>query len=140
MANGDVTKIAILSRTKLPGGGTKTDGTPVQNKVLLTGELTCTYVSTGINIASTTGVADGQTLPVALGFENLDFIDFSLKSTDGAAPDDDKLYHFDVSHSTWLIYAVEDVGQADAAAPGNGDAIVLSFMAVGDDRGAAELT
>ncbi len=143
MANGDVTKVAILGRYLLPGGGNTTAGAQRQNKVFLWGEITCTGLSTGIDIGTgNAGAAmnSAATWPDALGLDAVDALEFTLKSTGGAAVADDALYLFDVSHDTWLIHGLEDVGVADAAAPSDGDALVLSFWAVGDKGTEGELT
>ena len=132
MANGDVSKIAVLGRFKLPGGGTTTAGVQSQNKVLMWGELTCTAADAGISVFASGSVGAHATMPEALGLDTIDAIEFTLKSTDGAAVADEALYMFDYSHSTWLIHALESVGNTDPVPPTAGDALVLSFWAIGD--------
>ncbi len=132
MANGDVTKVAVLGSYNLPGGGNTTTGAQKQNKALIWGEVTCTAADAGIDIASTSGVADAATWPTALGFENIDILEFNIKTIAGEAAVDDNVYFFDVSHDTWLIHALEDVGQSNAIPPTAGDTLILTFWAVGD--------
>ncbi|KKN92390.1 hypothetical protein LCGC14_0208810 [marine sediment metagenome] len=133
MANGDVTKVVVLGRYVLPGGGNTTTGKQRQNKVIMWGEATCTAANAGIDITAAGSIGGtGRTWPQTLGLNAIDLLEFTLKSTDGAVVADDALYFFDVSHSTWLIHALEDVGVADASPPSAGDALVLSFWAIGD--------
>ena len=135
MANGDISKIAVLGRVKLPGCGTTTAGAQSQGKVVMWGELTCTAADAGINIAASGSYGAFTTVPEALGLDTLDFIEFTLKSTDGALVADDTLYLFGYGWDpalAGLIHALEDVGANNSAPPTAGDALVLSFWAVGD--------
>ena len=132
MANGDITKIKILSKVKLPGGGHTTAGVAKNNKVMVTGEITATYVSTGINLANEGGVK-------ALGANSADFIKFTLGTTDGSAIADDKLYLIQLDHADGLIYMLEDIGAANAAAPTDADSVTLKYLLVGDAH-TADLT
>jgi hypothetical protein len=141
MADGDITSVKVLGRTVLPGGGNTLTGVQVQNKVLVWGQINCSYHSSGIDPASATGVYGASgTLPNALGLKTLDTISFNLAATDGGVMANDALYLFSYNKSTDLIFALEDVGVADAAAPGNSDVLDLRFFAIGDDAAAAELT
>jgi len=132
MANGDITAIKILSKVKLPGGGFTPAGVVKNNKVLVTGQITATYVSTGIVLSAEGGVK-------ALGADTADFIKFTLGTTDGQAIADDKLHLWQLDHADGLIYGIEDIGQADAAAPTDGDAVTLNYLLVGDEH-TADLT
>jgi hypothetical protein len=142
MANGDVTKVAVLGRFLLPGGGNTLTGAQRQNKTLIWGEIVCTAADTGINIAAagSQGVFTGW--DDALGLNAVDLLEFTLKTPDttGQAVADDKLYFFDVSHSTWLIHHTEDAGSADPQPVTAGDDLVLTFWAIGDDANQTELT
>jgi len=132
MANGDITAIKILSRIPLPGGGHTVTGVAKNNKVLVIGEITATYVSTGIDLSAEGGVP-------ALGADTADFIKFSLNTTDGAVIADDALYLIQLDHADGLIYMLENVGVADAAAPTDADAVTLRYVLVGDSH-VADLT
>ena len=48
MANGDITAIKQLGSFTIPGGGNTLTGVSKNNKVMVWGEITATYVSTGI--------------------------------------------------------------------------------------------
>lgn len=132
MANGDITAIKKLFRVALPGGGHTNTGVAKNNKVLVVGEITATYVSTGISLVNEGGVK-------ALGAETADFLKFSLNTTDGASIADDALYLIQLDHADGLIYMLEDVGAANAAAPTDGDAVTLRYLLVGDAH-VADLT
>lgn len=141
MANGDVTKVAVLGRYLLPGGGNTTTGAQRQNKVFMWGEITCTAADAGINIGAAGSVgAFGADWPEALGLNAIDAIEFTAKTVGGQAMADDKGYFFDVSHSTWLIHHTEDAGAADPVPITAGDALTLGFWAIGDKGTEAELT
>ncbi len=144
MASGDITSVKVLGRTVLPGGGNTLTGVQVQNKVLVWGQINCSYHSSGIDPASATGVFGASgTLAGAVGLKTLDTVSFNLAATDGAAMADDALYIFGVDVSgVGLIFALENVG-ADGNAttqPTDGDVLDLRFFAIGDDAAAAELT
>jgi hypothetical protein len=133
--DGDLVSVKILSRTLLPGGGVTTTGKKVQNKVLVTGEITVQWVSTGIDFSTATGAAPGGDFKL-LGCDVLDFVEFSLRSTDGAAPANDKLYMFALNRSTSVLYGFEDVGAGQSLPPSDGDVLKLSYIAVGDNHDA----
>lgn len=144
MADGDITSVVILGRTVLPGGGHTLTGGAVQNKVLVWGQINCSYHSSGIDPASSTGVfGTPGTLAGAVGLATLDTISFNQAATDGAAMADDALSVFLANTSgIGVIFALENVGaNGDATiAPTNGDVLDLRFLAVGDDANVAELT
>ncbi len=133
MANGDITYIRKLGSTLLPGGGQSTTGGKKQNKVLVWGKISCTYVSTGVAL-------DGLSNPLqALGVETLDFIDFQVKDTGAGTMADDAIYLVRLDRVDNKIFVIEDVGAADAAAPTDGDILDLRYWALGDAP-AADLT
>jgi hypothetical protein len=132
MANGDITSIKVTSRQFLPGTGRNTNG-ELRSKVMVTGEIAASYVSTGIALS---GV--NQTIR-ALGATVIDFIDMRVKTTDGAAVSDENLYLVSLNHSTNKIYVQENVGANNSAAATDGDALVLQYMLVGDAH-VADLT
>jgi hypothetical protein len=134
MASGDVTKVAVLGRFLLPGGGNTTTGAQRQNKVLLWGEITCTAADAGININASGSVGNHTGWPNALGLDVLDIIECTLKTPDptGQTMANDKGYLFSVSHSGWLIHHTEDAGSANPIPITSGDDLVLTFWAIGD--------
>ncbi len=133
MANGDVTKVQPLGRVLLPGGGNTLTGVQVQQKVLVWGKITCTYVSTGVNPASATGVLGaGGSFPKAMGVDTLDFVELTLNGTDGADATKDLIRTFQLDTGSDLIFGLESIGGANSAAPTDGDALDLRYFAVGD--------
>ena len=141
MADGDITKVQELGRISLPGGGNTTAGLEVQNKVLVWGVITATYVSTGINPASATGIfAAGGTLAKVFGVENIDFCELTLTKTDGAVATKDIVRTFALDRGDDLIFGLETIGASQAAAPTDADAVELGYLVVGDSSSYAELT
>ena len=134
MADGDITAIKQLGRIQLPGGGNTIGGVQKQNKIVVWGQITATYVSTGINLSNEGDVK-------ALGVDNLDFLEIvvDVNSTDDNI-DKDNLTLVNLDTTNDLIFALESLGQANAAAPGNADAMTLRYWAIGDAADAAELT
>ena len=141
MASGDITKVQELGRVSLPGGGNTTAGVQVQNKVLVWGRITATYVSTGINPASATSIMGASgTLAKTFGVENIDFAELTLTKTSGAVADKDNLRTFVLDRGSDLIFGLESLGQNNSAAPTDQDAVELSYLVVGDSSSYAELT
>jgi hypothetical protein len=148
MASGDITKVQPLGRVVLPGGGNTLTGKQIQNKVMTWGKITCSYVSTGVNPASATGVlgTGGTFTKSVFGLETLDFVELTLNGTTasngtahGAAPGDadkDNIRTVVLDTGSDLVFALETIGQAQAAAPTNGDLLDLRWFAVGDAHNA----
>ncbi len=134
MADGDITAIKQLGRIQLPGGGNTTAGVQKQNKILVWGQITATYVSTGINLSNEGGVK-------ALGVDNLDFVEIvvDVNSTDDNI-DKDNLTLVNLDTTNDLIFCLESLGQTNAAAPGNADAMTFRYWAIGDAADVADLT
>jgi hypothetical protein len=136
MASGDITKVQTLGRFVLPGGGNTLTGKQIQNKVVTWGKLTCTYVSTGVNPGASGSQGGGNmTLPQMVGLETLDFIELTLNWTDGADANKDAIRTFQYDTDSDLIFGLENIGidtGAGAAAPTDGDALDLRWLAVGD--------
>jgi hypothetical protein len=125
MGNGDVTIKTLYSHAL--GGGRDANGNPQQGKRFVVGEINGVYVSTGMNLSKHGG-------PQAFGVNNLDYLFMEvISSGDAAVPDAAKLPHADYDHANQLIFVVEDLGQTTPAVPTNADAIVIRFVAIGDD-------
>jgi hypothetical protein len=144
MASGDITNVQPLGRVVLPGGGNTLTGKQVQNKVMTWGKITCTYVSTGVNPASATGVlGTGATFTKSVfGLEVLDFVELTLNGTSGADATKDAIRTFQLDTDSDLIFGLENIGldnPTGAAAPTDGDTLDLRWFAVGDGH-VAELT
>jgi hypothetical protein len=124
MADGDVT-IKILYSHNL-GGGRDANGVPKQNKRFVVGQIDGTYVSTGLNISKHGG-------PQAFGVNNLDYIFIEPIKLNAADPDSEKLFFACYDHANDLIFVAEDLGQSTPGDPENAEAVVLRFIAIGDD-------
>jgi hypothetical protein len=125
MADGDVTIKTLYSHAL--GGGRDANGNPKQGKRFVVGQITGTYHSSGLALNKHGG-------PQAFGVNNLDYLFLEvISSGDGAVPDALKLPHADYDHANQKIFVVEDLGQTTPAVPTNADAMVLRFIAVGDD-------
>lgn len=131
MADGDITANKVLYRQTV-GAGQDADGVQKNTKVLVVGELTCTYHSSGIAV-NKLGTS-------AFGVSNVDFIHLNPITIAGASPITQKLFKADYDHANQKIFLLEDVGQANPAIPSNADACVIKYVVLGDDAGAPELT
>jgi hypothetical protein len=144
MASGDITKVQTLGRVLLPGGGQTLTGKKVQNKVMTWGKITCTYVSTGVSPGASGSQGGGNlTLPDLVGVATLDFIELTLNWTDGADAANSKIRTFQYDTDSDLIFGLENIGYdnaSGAAAPTDGDALDLRWLAVGDAPDVADLT
>jgi hypothetical protein len=148
MANGDITNVQPLGRVVLPGGGNTLTGKQVQNKVMTWGKITCSYAAAGVNPDSATGsLGQGATFTkTVFGLETLDFVELTLNATKqsngtvhGAAPGDadkDNVRTVQLDTGSDLIFALEDIGAANAAAPTAGDLLDIRWFAVGDAHNA----
>ena len=131
MANGDINVKVLYSQSL--GGGFTTGGLAKNTKRLVVGEITGTYVSTGLAVNKFGG-------PAAFGLTTMDFIKVIPWSLNAAYPAEDDLFDacYDVTNAK--IFCNEDIGQAGAGNdPDDGEAVVLRFVAVGDDATAPEL-
>ena len=141
MASGDITKVQVLGRTKLPGGGRTQAGLASNDKEMAWGKITCTYVSTGVNPASATGIfGAGGELTRGLGFQEIDFAEFTIETTTGAVLTKDDIRTVAWDTGSDLLFALELIGGNDSAAPTNGDTWDLRFLVVGTSANRANLT
>ena len=133
MADGDITAIKELGRISLPGGGRNTDGLAKNNKVMTWGEITATYVSTGLALGAKGGVR-------VFGVDTLDFLSLEARLVNAADPETDKNFLANWASLEDKIYICDEVGQANPAVPSNADAVRLRWFAIGDGNAAPELT
>ena len=125
MADGDVTIKTLYSHNL--GGGRDASGVPKQNKRFVVGQINATYAATGLAINKHGGAQ-------AFGVDNLDYLFLEvISSGDAAVPDAEKLPHASYDHANQKIFVVEDLGQTTPAVPTAADAIVIRFIAIGDD-------
>ena len=143
MADGDITEVRELGRIALPGGGNTTAGVQVQNKVLVWGKIVCTWHSSGIDPASSTGMfgADG-TLAKVFGVDNIDFCELTVQDQGaGENVDEDAMHYYALDRGSELIFGLEDLGHpTESSAATNADVVDLRYLVVGDESAYAELT
>jgi hypothetical protein len=132
MANGDITEIKELGRLTIPGGGHKAGGVPANDKVMVWGRITATYVSTGISLIGAGGFR-------ALGVTGTgDLVSLQPRqggATAAAVPTDNNLFLANLQAKTesGKIFICDQVGQANPAVPGDGDPFTIDYLVVGDD-------
>jgi hypothetical protein len=125
MTDGDCTIKTLYSHAL--GGGRDANGVPKQNKRFVVGEITGTYDVLGLSINLHGG-------PQAFGVNNLDYLFMEVISCGTlTTPDSEKLPHASYDHANQKIFIVEDLGQSTPAVPSDTDAIVIRFVALGDD-------
>ena len=143
MASGDITAVKELGRIALPGGGNTIAGVQVQNKVLVWGQIVCTWTSGGINPASSTGMFGAPgTLAKIFGVDNIDFCELTVNDQ-GAGEDNDKdaMHYYALDRGSELIFGLEDLGHpSQPSVATNGDVLDLRYLVVGDESAYAELT
>jgi hypothetical protein len=125
MADGDITAVKVLYKHEL-GGGKTTAGAGVQSKVLVVGEITATYVSTGI-------ACNKQGGPSVFGVTTLDYVSLEPRLIAAAVGSTaESLFHASYDYVNNKIFMQVDVGAANPAVPSDADAIKIRFLAVGD--------
>lgn len=132
MASGDITHVKVLWRLPLSGGRTKT-GVGANDKVLVCGEISCSWADTGIEVVNHGGDS-------CFGVSTLDFLRLQVLTANALYPDAQKMpiAAYDVTNR--LIFVVPDEGQATPANLTEGQIIVMRFIALGDDADAPVLT
>ena len=129
MANGDITHVKELGRSVLPGGGTTTGGVNKNDKVMVWGEMSAVYVSTGIAVNLKGG-------PRAFGLETLDYAQFEVRSADVNVPATTVLLSANYLHTTDKIFVSED--DAEGTAPSDADVILLRYLCIGSSASAPD--
>jgi hypothetical protein len=132
MADGDITAVKVLYRQAL-GGGQTGSGAKKNDKILVVGEITATYVAAGIAVNKLGGAN-------CFGVSNIDFVKIEPTVIEAAFPTAENLFHASYDHENQKIFLLEDCGQANPAVPSDADTITLRFICVGDDADAPELT
>lgn len=131
MADGDITAIRQLGSFTIPGGGNTLTGVAVQNKVMVWGEITATYVAAGIDLSGAGGVT-------ALGVTTLDFVRFEVSKLDGNEPASQVHFVAALAVDEDRIYLLDNV--AGDAKPEDAEVVFLKYLACGDSNAAPELT
>ena len=133
MANGDITAIKELGRSALPGSGRTTTGTSVNQKIMTWGEITATYVSTGLALGTKGGVR-------AFGVSTADYLEFETRLVAGVDPASDLGFLANWASLENKIYICDEVGISDPTVPADGDAVRLRWFCIGDGIAAPELS
>jgi hypothetical protein len=131
MANGDI-QVKVLYRQSL-GGGKTLNGQSKNTKILVVGEITGSYVAAGLAVNKLGG-------PSAFGVTTLDVLELDVRSVAAVETTIEKLQLACYDVTNQKIFITEDIGAANPAVPSNADAIVIRFLAIGDDADAPELT
>jgi hypothetical protein len=133
MASGDITAIEELGRTTLPHSGVVAGGgVPTSHKIMVWGRITCTYVSTGVDLGAKGGTA-------ALGIKGRpDFLHLQPRQGGATATANPTslagfMANLEVDWTTELIFIVDEVGANSGTPPGNGDSFTIDYFAVGED-------
>ena len=131
MADGDITAVKELGRFTIPGGGSTLAGVAKNNKVMVWGEITATYVAAGLDLDGVGGVA-------AFGVDVLDYVDFEVSNIDGNDPATVIMFSAYLARATNKIFMLDDTG--GDAKPEDAEAVTLKYLACGDSNAAPELT
>ena len=132
MADGDITAIKVLYRQPLSGGKTVTGG-GANDKVLVVGEITATYLAAGIAVNKVGG-------PNAFGVRNIDFLKLEAVTSGSTYTDARAISIADYDHVNQKIFYVIDEGAGSPADPNDAVVVTMRFLCIGDDAGAPELT
>ena len=132
MANGDITAVKVLYRHTL-SGGKSASGAGANDKVLVVGEITATYVAAGIAVNQLGGVN-------CFGVRNIDILKLETVSSNAVNTATEAIQLASYDHANQKIFYVVDEGQATPVEPTDGHAILLRFLCIGDDAGAPSLT
>ena len=132
MANGDITAVKVLYRHTL-SGGRNAAGAGANDKVLVVGEITATYVAAGIAVDKLGG-------PACFGVTNIDLLKLEAVSSNAVFTGSEVISIAGYDHINQKIFYVVTEGAATPAVPTDGHAILLRFLCIGDDAGAPALT
>lgn len=132
MADGDVTAIKVLYRQTLSGGVNATGG-GANDKVLVVGELTATYLEAGIAVNKVGG-------PGAFGVTNIDVLKLEAVTSGSTYTDARQISIASYDHVNQKIFYVIDEGAATPADPADAVVVTMRFLCIGDDAGAPVLT
>lgn len=143
MASGDITTIKILGSYPIPGGGRNATGQPVNQKIMVWGQLEGTYDATkGLDLTTRGGLQ-------AFGVSTADFFSFEVKQCGvaGTRTNPTTLKGFEAGRenengggNVGSIFVIDQVGAATVTPPSDNDLITVNFVVCGDDAGAPILT
>ncbi len=133
MATGDITAVKVLYRQSL-GGGQTIAGVKKSSKVLVVGEITCTYLLAGIAVNK----LGGDNAFGVLG--DVDFVKLFPITINAVYPTAQLLFKADYDFVNKKIFCLEDIGANTHSIPTDGDVCIIRFVAIGDDADAPEIT
>ena len=117
-----ITHVKILSKLTIPGGGYSLTGVAKNNKIIVSGEISGTYLSAeGLDLETEGG-------PQVLGLEKIDFISFDVKTINGTASVNAGLTTATYNHNLHRIFPALD----GKTKPTDAQVCVVKFLAVGD--------
>lgn len=141
--NGHITTLKTLGRYSIPGGGRNLQGAPVNNKVLVWGQLEGLYHATvGLDLGPRGGLR-------ALGVSTVDFFTFEIRQAgvSGTRTNPTTLSLFKAGYEPETgggnvdsIFCFDNLGADSPAQPSAGDLITVDFLVLGDDATAPILT
>ena len=132
MAAGDITSIKVLYRHTL-SGGRSASGAGANDKILVVGEITGQYISTGLPMVDLGG-------PAAFGVRNIDLLKLEPVLSGSTSTDTRAISLCSYDYVNNLIFYVIDEGAADPADPNDDVTVTIRFLCIGDDAGAPALT
>ena len=132
MASGDITAVKVLYRQTL-SGGRSASGAGANDKVLVVGEITASYVSTGIAVNKVGG-------DNCFGVRNIDLLKLEPVVSGSTYTDTRAISLASYDYENFKIFYVIDEGAADPADPDDAVVVTLRFLCIGDDAGAPALT
>ena len=133
MADGAITAIEELGRTLLPSSGlVGVSSVPTPHKIMVWGRITCTYVSTGVDLGSEGGIS-------ALGIKGRpDFLSLIPRQGGATATANPTslngfMAELEVDRTTELIFIVDEVGNNSPTTPTDGETFTIDYFVVGED-------
>jgi hypothetical protein len=132
VSNGDISAVKVLYRQTL-SGGRNADGVGTNDKVLVVGEITALYVSTGIAVHNVGGAN-------CFGVTNIDLLKLEAVTSGSTYTDARQISLASYDHENQKIFYVIDEGAADPADPADGVVVTLRFLCIGDAADAPVLT
>ena len=136
MAAGDISRITELGRFAIPGVGHNNVGQARNNKVIVWGRITGSYLSTGMSLTPFGGTA------AALGLETLDHVSMTCRLSGSAGttvPATLTGTLVNVTHYLDKIWLVDEVGAGDPAIPTDTDIVVIDYVAFGEELNRAQV-
>ena len=127
-----ITAVKVLYRHTL-SGGRNAAGNGANDKVLVVGEITAGYVSTGIAVDKVGG-------DNCFGVTNIDILKLEPVLSGSTSTGARAISLASYDYENFKIFYVIDEGAATPADPNDDVVVTLRFLCIGDDAGAPSLT